>query len=182
MSATSSLLWRNPMGTAALVVAAGGAAAILGAWLFQYGLGLAPCPLCLQQRWPYYAAIPLAMIVAIGAQRGLPRKLMRAGLTLVALLLLATAALGVYHAGVEWKWWEGPQDCAAAGEGFAAGSASDLLRRMQAARVVRCDEAAWRDPVLRLSLAGWNVVIALALAGVAVAGIVAGRHQIPTPR
>ena len=178
MSATSSLLWRNPMAAAASVVAAGGAAAILGAWFFQYGLGLAPCPLCLQQRWPYYAAIPLAGIVAIGAWRGGSRNLLRAGLILVVLLLLATAALGVYHAGVEWKWWEGPQDCAAGGEGFAAGSASDLLRRMQAARVVRCDEAAWRDPVLRLSLAGWNVIVALALAGTAAAGIIADRQNV----
>jgi disulfide bond formation protein DsbB len=161
--------WSDPA-TAALLVGAAGAVTIAGAWFFEYGLGLAPCPLCLQQRWPYYVAIPLALAVAIGARRGLPATPVRAGLALLALAMLVSAALGAYHAGVEWKWWEGPQDCAAAG-GFTGGSAGNLLQRMQTARIVRCDEAAWRDPVLHLSLAGWNVLISLALAGVALSAV-----------
>ena len=160
--------WSNPA-TAALLVAAGGALTIAGAWVFQYGFGFAPCPLCLEQRWPYYIAIPLSLVIAFGAWRGLPSPWLRGGLVLVALIMLAGAALGAYHAGVEWKWWPGPQGCAQAG-GPTGGSASDLLSRMQAARIVACDEAAWRDPVLGQSLAGWNVLISLALAGIAAAG------------
>lgn len=152
----------------AAVIAGVGAATLIGAWYFQYGLGLAPCPLCLEQRWPYYLAVPGALLLVAGAVRGAPRWALIAGFAAVALLMLWGAGLGVYHAGAEWKWWAGPQDCA--GTGSVAGGAGDLLRRMQATRVVRCDEAAWRDPVAALSLAGWNVVISLALLGLAVAG------------
>jgi disulfide bond formation protein DsbB len=172
----SSIRSSSDPAISALIVAVGGALTILGAWFFEYGLRLAPCPLCLQQRWPYYVAIPLALVVALGAWRGLPSSLVKGGLVLVGLTMLAGAALAAYHAGVEWKWWEGPQDCAAAG-GFTGGSAGNLLQRMQTARIVRCDEAPWRDPVLSLSLAGWNVIISLALAGVAFAAAIARRAR-----
>jgi disulfide bond formation protein DsbB len=156
---------RNPAAAAAVVVAAGGAATILGAWYFQYGVGLAPCPLCLEQRIPYYLAIPLAAVVALAAGRRWPRSLLGAGLLLIAAILLWGAGLAIYHAGVEWHWWAGPQDCATPAASLGGGN---LLRQMQTARVVRCDEAAWR--FLGLSLAGWNALIALALAAVALAG------------
>jgi disulfide bond formation protein DsbB len=152
--------------TAAAVVALGGAATILGAWYFQYGLGLAPCPLCLEQRIPYYIAVPLAVFVAIAARRHAPRRALVAGLTAITLVLLWGAGLGVYHAGIEWHWWAGPQDCAVAGSNLVTGG--NLLQQMQIARVVRCDEAPWR--FLGLSLAGYNALISLALAGVAMAG------------
>jgi disulfide bond formation protein DsbB len=158
---------REPVLAAALAVALGGAATILGAWFFQYGLGLAPCPLCLEQRWPYYAAIPLAGLIAAAARTGANRKLLAGGLGLVALVMLYGAYLGAFHAGVEWGWWPGPQDCA--GAGFSGGSAGNLLQQMKTARVVRCDEAAWR--FLGLSLAGYNALISLALAGVAATGV-----------
>ncbi len=156
------MLARNPIGAAALVIAAVGAAALIGAWIFQYGFGLQPCPLCLEQRIPYYIAVPLAALVAIGTQRGVSRKVLTGGLVVVALVLLWGAYLGIYHSGVEWKWWAGPQDCS--GAGFNAG-AGGLLQQMQTARVVRCDEAAWH--FLGLSLAGYNVLITLTLAAVA---------------
>ena len=148
---------------AAAAIAAIGAAALLGAWYFQYVVGLAPCPLCLQQRIPYYIVIPLTALIAIGARSSVPRRLLAAGLLLAALILLIGAGLGLYHAGVEWKWWAGPQDCA--GAGFTSGTAGSLLNRMQTAQVVRCDEAAWR--FIGLSLAGWNALISLSLAALA---------------
>jgi disulfide bond formation protein DsbB len=90
-----------------------------------------------------------------------------AGLIIIVLAMLFGAVLGVYHAGIEWKWWEGPQDCS--GTAVELGSASDLLERMEETRVVRCDEAPWR--FLGLSLAGYNVIISLGLAAVAVWGL-----------
>jgi disulfide bond formation protein DsbB len=159
----------QPVLAASAAVALAGAATIAGAWFFQLGLGLPPCPLCLEQRWPYYATIPLAALVALGARYGARRKLLVAGLAVVALAMLWSAALAGYHAGVEWKWWPGPQDCA--GAGFSGGAADTLLQQMRTARVVRCDEAAWR--FLGLSLAGYNVLISLALAAVAALGIAA---------
>lgn len=162
--------WTSEPGVApAAVIAVFAAATLVGAWIFQYGFGLAPCPLCLQQRWPYYATIPLAALVAVAAAQKAPRKLLAVGFALIALIMLVGAGLAGYHAGVEWQWWAGPQDCSAAGTSFSGGAASDLLRRMGTARVVRCDEAAWR--FLGLSLAGWNVLISLSLAGVALLGL-----------
>jgi disulfide bond formation protein DsbB len=156
----------EPVAAAAILVALGAMATILGAWFFEYGLGYAPCPLCLQQRIPYYVAIPLAVAIAFGAVARWPRKTLTLGLAIIAVTMLIGAGLGLYHAGVEWKWWAGPTSCGGAlGD---LGSAADLLERVQSARVVRCDEAAWR--FLGLSLAGWNVLISLALAGVAAAG------------
>ena len=102
---------RNPAAGAALVIAIVGAAAILGAYYFQYVLGLRPCPLCLEQRIAYYFAIPLALILAYAASRGAARPLLAAGLVLIALAMLVNAGLGVYHAGIEWKFWPGPADC-----------------------------------------------------------------------
>jgi disulfide bond formation protein DsbB len=162
---------REPVTAAALAVALVGALTIAGALIFQHVVGLAPCPLCLEQRWPYYWAIPLALMVALGAQYGSNGRALVAGLAVVAALMLWGAGLGVYHAGVEWKWWAGPQDCAG-GAGFTPGRAGSLLQQMQTARVVRCDEAAWR--FLGLSLAGYNVLIALALAGIAAVGAARG--------
>lgn len=163
-----------PIATAALVVALGGVATILGAYFFQYVLGLPPCPLCIQQRIPYYLGIPFALaIAALAWRRAAPRGLLVAGLLLLAAAMLVGAGLGAYHSGVEWKWWAGPTDCAG-GAGLGSGN---LMESLKTIRVVRCDEAAWR--FLGLSLAGYNVLISLALAAVAVWGAAAHRG---TPR
>src|SRR5262249_54866336 len=98
----------SPAVGAALIVAAGGTATILGAWFFQYVLHYLPCPLCFEQRKPYYVAIPLALIVALAAVRSAPRRVVIGGLSLLALIMLVSAGLGVYHAGIEWQFWPGP--------------------------------------------------------------------------
>ncbi|MBX6424386.1 MAG: disulfide bond formation protein B [Variibacter sp.] len=172
-SSWSTWITEQPVAAAGIAVALGGAATIAGAWFFEYVVGLAPCPLCLEQRWPYYVAVPLAALLAVAAWRGAPRGLLVGGLAIIAVAMLWGAGLGAYHAGVEWNWWAGPQDCS--GAGFSGGSAATLLQQMRAARVVRCDEAAWR--FLGLSLAGYNVLISLALAATALAGIVAALRR-----
>jgi disulfide bond formation protein DsbB len=89
--------------------------------------------------------------------------------------MLWSAGLATYHAGVEWKLWAGPKDCSGALENL--GSANDLLKQLESISVVRCDEAAWR--FLGISLAGYNVLISLALAAVAAWGILAARRLPP---
>ena len=166
-----SLAWDEADGTgriatAAVVAAAIAAATILGAYFFEYVLHYQPCPLCLDQRIPYYVAIPLAAAVAIAAQFGAPPRLLAAGLIVVAAAMLIGAGLGVYHSGVEWKWWAGPSDCS--GPINAFGSAGSLLQTIESTPVVRCDEAAWR--LFGLSLAGYNALIAAGIAAVAIWG------------
>ncbi len=113
-------------------------------------------------------AVPLAALVAVAALRK-ASPLVVGGFGLIALVILASAALAVYHAGVEWHWWAGPQECAGPIADF--GSAQDLMKRLQTTRVVRCDEAPWR--FLGLSLAGYNALISLALAALAAWGMAA---------
>jgi disulfide bond formation protein DsbB len=127
------------------------------------------------QRYFHYAAIPLAVVVAGAAHYGAPRTLVRIGFVVLALVLIGGAGVGVYHAGVEWKWWAGPQDCSGPLNQLGGGN---LLQQLQSINVVRCDEASWR--FLSLSFAGWNVVISLALAGIAAFGAaVMGRAGAP---
>ena len=163
---TVSMIRARPVTSAAAAIAVVGAVTILGAWFFQYGLGLKPCPLCLEQRYPYYFAIPLAVLVVLGDRFGASRKVLLAALVAIALGMLWNATLGAYHSGVEWRWWPGPQECSGALDDL--GSAGGLRERLQSITVVRCDEAAWR--FLGLSLAGYNVIISLALAAVAAWG------------
>src|SRR5688500_12586891 len=127
------------------------------AWAFQIFGGYAPCPLCLQQRWPYYVVIPLALLLLW--QGNASARLSRGGLFVIALVMLVGSGLAAYHVGIEWKWWQGPQSCAATG-GLSGG-----LPDLSNARVVRCDEAPWR--FLGLYFAGWNLVISMMLAGLA---------------
>ncbi len=111
--------------------------------------------------------------MAFAASRGAPRAPLAAALVLIALAMLVNAGLGVYHAGVEWKFWPGPTDCA--GPVTSLGRASDLMRQLRNVTIVRCDEAAWR--FLGLSLAGYNVLISLALAAIAMWGMLGTRRS-----
>ena len=158
-------LSRQPA-VAATLVAAAGVATILGAYFFQYVIGLPPCPLCLDQRIAYYVSIPLAIAIALAAAWHAPRRLLAAGLAVIALAMLFNAGLALYHAGVEWKWWQGPRDCSGPLTDLNAGG--DLLSSLHDLTLVRCDEAAWR--FLGLSLACYDVLISAALAVVAAWG------------
>ena len=159
----------NPALTAALAVAGIAAATLAGAWFFQLVLDIRPCPLCLEQRYAYYLAIPLGALVALAAARGASRPLLVIGLVILAFAALGNAGLGVYHAGVEWKFWQGPTDCT--GPILDLGSAGNLLQRLDTVKVIRCDEVQWR--FLGLSLAGYNVLISLLMALIALWGFVA---------
>src|ERR1700682_3347584 len=158
----------NPALTAALAIAIIAAATLAGAWFFQLVLDIRPCPLCLEQRYAYYLAIPLGALVAFAAAKDAPRAVLLAGLGILALAALANAGLGAYHAGVEWKFWQGPTDCT--GPIGDLGSAGSLLERLDSVKVIRCDEVQWR--FLGLSLAGYNVLISLLMAAIAAWGAV----------
>jgi disulfide bond formation protein DsbB len=157
------------MGALALLLSA---AVILTALGFEYLGGYAPCPLCLMQRYAYYAGIPLlflALVLVATDRPGLARLIF----AIVALGFLANAGLGVYHAGAEWKFWQGPATCAAA-SGDLTTNAGSLLQDLQRVQVIRCDEAAWR--FLGLSFAGWNVLISLLLGAITLRAAVAARQ------
>src|ERR1700735_2816732 len=128
-----------PALTAALAVLVIAAATIAGAWYFQLVLGLQPCPMCLEQRYAYYLAIPLAALVALAAGLRAPRGLLMCGLVILALAALGNAVFGAYHAGVEWKFWPGPTDCT--GPVGNLGSAGSLLDRLDSVHGVILGES-----------------------------------------
>jgi disulfide bond formation protein DsbB len=134
-------------------------ALILGALGFQYIGGLPPCEMCHWQRWPHIAAAVVGIVGAALIRLGLVDRSAGNFLVAITALLIATSgAIGVYHAGVEWHWWPGPSTCT--GPAFRFQGTLDLN-----APVVRCDAAAWR--LFGISLAGYNAIISLGLAGIA---------------
>ncbi|MEX0371809.1 MAG: disulfide bond formation protein B [Tateyamaria sp.] len=143
-----------------ILLAAGGSAALLmGAFAFQHLGGLAPCKMCIWQRYPHVIAIvigaaafflPIPLLIALGA-----------------LAAAATAAVGGYHVGVEQGWWEGPSSCSSSAIGGLDPDA--LFDQIMDAPLVRCDEIAWQ--LAGLSMAGWNMVISLLLAAIWVAAL-----------
>ncbi len=133
-------------------------AVILAALGFEHIGGYAPCPLCLQQRYAYYAGVPCLFAGLVLLSAGCNRWAVLVFLA-VALFFLVNAGLGVYQAGAEWKFWAGPSTCATSQA--IGGSAADFMKSLQNSTPVRCDEAAWR--LFGLSFAGWNAVISLAL-------------------
>lgn len=130
-------------------------AVVGGALLFQYVGGLQPCELCLYQRWPYYAAIVLALIALATGNRSATMGVA----ALCALLFLGGAALAFYHVGVEQHWFAGPTACT--GALSAAGSVADFKAQLLARQPVSCDEPQWS--LFGVSLAGWNLLASLAL-------------------
>ena len=140
-----------------LLATLGSAVLLGGAFAFQFLGGLAPCPLCLLQRWPHAAAVLIGLVaLALIRSAGVQRLLALAG----ALAALTTAGLGLYHTGVERQWWQGPDTCTTGGIGGV--SADQLLDQILAAPIVRCDEVAWQ--MAGLSMASWNMLASLALA------------------
>ncbi len=152
----------------AILIAAAGT--IAGAWMIQ-AFGHAPCELCLKERIPYYAGVPLAALAAMLSRRG-TNPFLAAAFAGLVLIFLGGAGLGVYHSGVEFGFWQGPSDCSRAQD--HAGSVNDFLKQLQTVRVVRCDQVSLR--VLGLSLAVWNAVIMTLLAALATAGLYFARR------
>ena len=127
---------------------------------FEHIGGYIPCKLCLEQRVPYYAGVPIALLAALAAMFKAPAMLPRALLVAAGLAMAYALYLGIYHSGVEWHWWAGPADCAATGGGTVS-SGKDLLAQLDKVKPPSCDEAAGR--FLGISFANAQVLTALVL-------------------
>lgn len=111
---------------------------LAGAYISEYGFGLFPCEMCWWQRYPHFAAVALALVSYFAPPR-------RVWIALAALAIAGSGAIGVFHAGVEYGWWQSPLGC----------TASDPL----SLDFVRCDEPAWT--LLGISLAGFNALLSI---------------------
>ncbi|HYD05975.1 MAG TPA: disulfide bond formation protein B [Reyranella sp.] len=147
-----------PYGTRLGVIAAVFSILLLGAaYYFEYVVGLAPCEMCLWQRYPHMLAILFGLITVPLLVE--PRVALVFGLMAV-LALFVTSGIGFYHAGVEQQWWQGPQACS--GRVPAGLSAEELKKWLMSARMVRCDEIPWK--MWNISMAGWNAILSGTLA------------------
>ncbi|HEV7658773.1 MAG TPA: disulfide bond formation protein B [Allosphingosinicella sp.] len=132
------------------------AALLGGAYASQIWGGLVPCEMCWWQRYPHMAALAFALLALLAGR--LPDR-GRSFVWLAALAIAVSGGLGVYHAGVELDLWEGFTQCT---QTVTGESAADLLTKMtEPSRMVRCDEAQWKDSLLHISLAGWNAILSL---------------------
>ena len=123
-----------------------------GAWIGQLAFGLMPCEMCHWQRWPHYAAIVLALLAF-----SVPGRINRRALVIAAAVAIGISGLiGIYHAGVEYHWWEGMTACTAS----FTGSGDDVLAQIMNAPLVRCDVPQWT--LFGISLAGFNAIFSLA--------------------
>jgi len=129
-------------------------AAIAGAWGSEIFGGLVPCELCLEQRLPYYFALPLLAVLLVFWQR-LPRLAWYGLLAAVIALFAWGLYLGIYHAGVEWRFWPGPTTCTGTGLDVSF----EDLSNINATRIVPCDAVQFR--LLGISLAGYNALVML---------------------
>ena len=121
------------------------AALLGGAYVSQYVFGLFPCEMCWWQRYPHFAAVALALIGFVAA----PRKLW---IGLAGLAILVSGLIGAFHAGVEYRWWEGFTSCSTVDLG-----SGDPLDAIMNAPLVRCDDVQWS--LMGISLAGYNFLI-----------------------
>ena len=124
-------------------------ALMAGALGSQYLGGLYPCEMCHWQRWPHYAAIALA------AAAFLPTPFRRTLVLLAAFAIGISGAIGAFHAGVEYHWWQGPTQCS-----ILASGGTDTLSQIWNEPLIRCDQAQWT--LFGISLAGFNALFSLA--------------------
>jgi disulfide bond formation protein DsbB len=134
-------------------------AIVLGSALMsQYWGGLAPCELCLLQRWPWAAAILVALVAFItGSRPALPWVAL-----VLAIVFALSVAFAFYHVGVEQHWFAGPSACTASGGG--ALTLEEMKRQIIGTAPVLCDRVQWS--LFGVSLAGWNLLASLGMAGV----------------
>jgi disulfide bond formation protein DsbB len=133
-----------------------GLVTILAAWASQLWGGLVPCELCLGERVPYYWGLPILAVVLLLWNR-LPLTVWYVAMLIVGAIFLWSVYLGVFHAGVEWKFWPGPTACTSNGTTLDLNQLSDL----NAVKVVQCDQVQWS--FLGISLAGYNALVSLVI-------------------
>jgi len=146
------------------------ALALIMALVAQYAFGLAPCNLCVIQRYPYGIVIALSAFGLLMAKKSI--RISVISMCLIGVTFLANSVIAFYHTGVEQKWWESFL------QGCAVPKLSDNIEEMMAqikatTEVVRCDEIPWSDPIFNLSMANYNVLFC---AGLGVIALYAARQ------
>ena len=137
---------------------------LAGAYVAQYGFGLYPCEMCWWQRYPHFAAVPLALLSFAARPKPL-------WIGLAALAILASGLVGAFHAGVEYGWWQGLTACSRPTES----TGGDALAAIMNTPLVRCDVPQWT--LAGISLAGFNALISV-VSAVAIFALLARTRRV----
>ncbi len=152
---------------AVTVATVAAASLLIAVFAMEHLGGLAPCKLCILQRWPHGAVVVLGAVALLPAVSDSGRRLL---LGLCAVAFAITAGIGVYHAGIEQGIFAGPTSCSG---GITGDSVEELRRKLMAAPIVRCDEVPWS--LFGISLAGYNVIASTGLAVFSATAALRGR-------
>jgi disulfide bond formation protein DsbB len=142
------------------------------AHIFETFGHMAPCELCLKQREVYWWAMAIAGTGALLAFTRIGPIATRITNILLTIAFLIGMSVAAYHAGVEWKWWPGPAACTGGAGGVSAADLDALLNGAKG-HMPACDKPAW--VFLGLSMAGWNALMSLGLAGFSALATSVGR-------
>jgi disulfide bond formation protein DsbB len=149
------------------------AAMLATAHAFETFGAYAPCLLCLRQREVYWTALGLGIAFMVLVRLPGGTRFRAATCWILALVFLVGAGIAVYHAGAEWKFWPGPTACATSRGVDPA--ALDAFLKGEPVRAPSCEEAPW--VFAALSMAGWNALISLGLAGLSVLAALRERRR-----
>ena len=158
-----------PVNRALLICAAMSSCLLLGAFLFEYVGGFVPCKMCIWQRWAH-GAVVLVALSSLLISEDIKKK---SALLLVFLAAMTSAAIAGFHVGVEWQLWDGPSGCSVPLSNI--GDMTLLVDQLLATPVVRCDEVPWS--LFGISMAGWNSILSLDIAGFALISWLANRQN-----
>ncbi|HEY1932846.1 MAG TPA: disulfide bond formation protein B [Acetobacteraceae bacterium] len=148
-----------PLRTLALLCALIAGAALATALVSEHWEGLAPCALCLVERWPYRVAIVLGLLAIV-----VPPRLARILLMFAVAAVLADAVIAFVHVGVEFHWWPSPlPECAA--PHISGGTLAEQLASMPAHPAKPCDSPSYLIPGLPVSIAAMDLIFALCFGG-----------------
>ncbi len=151
-----------------LSIVATSVAALAAVFISQYGFGLHPCHLCIYQRWPF------AVLIVLGLLGAFIEKFRTPAIALSSLIFLTNAGIALFHSGVERKWWAGLEGCSTPD---MSGTIEELMARIEATAVTRCDEIAWE--MFGLSMANYNVILCTGGAIACAVYLIKGRSSSP---
>ena len=158
-----------PVNRALVICAAMSSCLLAGAFLFEYLGKLAPCEMCIWQRWAHFGLVLVALSGLL-----LPLQIrVKLALLVVSFAAFTSAAIAGFHAGVEWRLWDGPFGCSTSLDN--SGELASLVDELLATPVVRCDEVLWS--LFGISMAGWNSIISLDIGGFALICWMANRQS-----
>ena len=127
---------------------------LISAFYLEYFHGALPCDLCITQRWFHGSIIAYSLIIIFILNKNLISvKLLLFG---GSILWISSTLAGLYHFGIEMRFWTGPDGCSS-----NIDFSKDILTYLLEKSPIKCDEVMFE--IFGLSLAGWNALVSFSI-------------------